>query len=342
VNQSGRADLSDFVGEVEAAALSNRAQLLEVILHESARLVPCDRAVCVDWDPEGSPGTTATDPEFQNFRRANCDGWLAMVPHHPKLVHWAHTGDGSAVRLSDVVSRRALHRLPIYDYFWGPFDVEYDFGVRIVFAPGRGIDLSCTRSHKDFSDEERQLLDALRPYLVRILQRADAGPLAEILRVRFGISHREAEVLALVARGKTNAEIAAALFISASTVRKHLEHVYAKLGAATRTQAARTAIEACLPGPVEEYDSLTKLLGPPEVQRAPLDAFGLTSRESQVLALLAIGKSNAQIASELSIASQTVKKHLDHVYMKLRVQRRTQAAVRALRLGRSRSEHYAA
>jgi hypothetical protein len=63
--RSGSADLFDLVGEVEAAALSNRAQLLEVILQELARLVPCDRAVCGDWDPEGPPGTTATDPECQ-------------------------------------------------------------------------------------------------------------------------------------------------------------------------------------------------------------------------------------------------------------------------------------
>jgi DNA-binding CsgD family transcriptional regulator len=115
--------------------------------------------------------------------------------------------------------------------------------------------------------------------------------------------------------------------------------VYAKLGAATRTQAATIAIEACLPGPPEEYDSLTELLSPPErARRAPLDALGLTNRESQVLALLGIGKSNAEIASELSIAPQTVKKHVDHVYTKLRVQRRTEAAVRALRFGGSRSE----
>jgi DNA-binding CsgD family transcriptional regulator len=52
-----------------------------------------------------------------------------------------------------------------------------------------------------------------------------------------GLTRREAEVLTWVARGKSNAEIAAALFIAPGTVKKHLEHIYAKLGVRTRTEA---------------------------------------------------------------------------------------------------------
>ena len=48
---------------------------------------------------------------------------------------------------------------------------------------------------------------------------------------------REREVLSWVARGKTNAEVAALLWLAPSTVRKHLENVYAKLGVSTRTAA---------------------------------------------------------------------------------------------------------
>jgi DNA-binding CsgD family transcriptional regulator len=55
-----------------------------------------------------------------------------------------------------------------------------------------------------------------------------------------GIEHepREREVLSWVARGKTNAEVARLLWLAPSTVRKHLENVYAKLGVSTRTAAA--------------------------------------------------------------------------------------------------------
>ena len=52
-----------------------------------------------------------------------------------------------------------------------------------------------------------------------------------------GLTPREREVLAWVARGKRNAEVAELLCLSPGTVRKHLENVYAKLGVNTRTAA---------------------------------------------------------------------------------------------------------
>ena len=51
------------------------------------------------------------------------------------------------------------------------------------------------------------------------------------------LTAREREVLSWVARGKTNSEIAQMLWLAPSTVRKHLENVYAKLGVSTRTAA---------------------------------------------------------------------------------------------------------
>jgi len=51
------------------------------------------------------------------------------------------------------------------------------------------------------------------------------------------LTARESQVLALAAVGLTNAEIATELFLSRSTVRTHLEHVYEKLGVRSRTAA---------------------------------------------------------------------------------------------------------
>jgi len=55
------------------------------------------------------------------------------------------------------------------------------------------------------------------------------------------LTPREREILGLVAEGKTNAQIAAQLWISGGTVRRHLENAYAKLGVHTRTAAVRAA-----------------------------------------------------------------------------------------------------
>jgi DNA-binding NarL/FixJ family response regulator len=52
------------------------------------------------------------------------------------------------------------------------------------------------------------------------------------------LTSRERVVLARAAAGETNTVIAQALFVSPGTVRKHLEHIYDKLGVRTRTEAA--------------------------------------------------------------------------------------------------------
>lgn len=59
----------------------------------------------------------------------------------------------------------------------------------------------------------------------------------------------------------------------------------------------------------------------------------LTSRELEVLGLLAAGASNKEIAAALKTTSRTVKAHVSRILQKLHVEDRTQAAVYALRLG---------
>ncbi|MDQ3293971.1 MAG: LuxR C-terminal-related transcriptional regulator, partial [Actinomycetota bacterium] len=58
---------------------------------------------------------------------------------------------------------------------------------------------------------------------------------------RFGLSPREREVLALVADGRTNRQIAQALFISPKTAAVHVSNVLGKLAVASRGEAAAVA-----------------------------------------------------------------------------------------------------
>ncbi len=57
-----------------------------------------------------------------------------------------------------------------------------------------------------------------------------------------GLSERESEIVALVALGRRNAEIAEALFISVETVKTHLSRAFRKLGLTNRTQVASFAL----------------------------------------------------------------------------------------------------
>ena len=58
----------------------------------------------------------------------------------------------------------------------------------------------------------------------------------------FELTAREAEVLYRVVKGKTNRDIGDILGSNPATVKKHLEHVFAKLGVETRTAAAGMAM----------------------------------------------------------------------------------------------------
>jgi DNA-binding NarL/FixJ family response regulator len=97
------------------------------------------------------------------------------------------------------------------------------------------------------------LKDAPRDELLRAVRAAAAGQsvLAPSVATRLMhrvrapepelLSHRELEVLGLVAAGTTNRETAARLFISEATVKTHLLHIYAKLGVTDRAAAVAEA-----------------------------------------------------------------------------------------------------
>jgi DNA-binding NarL/FixJ family response regulator len=79
---------------------------------------------------------------------------------------------------------------------------------------------------------EAALDPAVQHHVIAALaEPAPAGDLPD------GLTPREAEVLALIAAGRTNSEIAAALVVSAATVKSHVNHIFAKIGARDRAQA---------------------------------------------------------------------------------------------------------
>jgi DNA-binding NarL/FixJ family response regulator len=66
---------------------------------------------------------------------------------------------------------------------------------------------------------------------------------AKVANLPDGLTAREAEVLSLIARGLTNGEIAERLFVNESTVKTHINHLFAKIGARDRAYAMNYAYQ---------------------------------------------------------------------------------------------------
>ena len=87
-------------------------------------------------------------------------------------------------------------------------------------------------------------LAVLDPAVQATLLAAAAGPgKAPPRELPDGLTQREAEILCLIARGKTNPDIAADLFLSAHTVKSHINRIFAKTGSPDRVAAIRYARE---------------------------------------------------------------------------------------------------
>ncbi|MDQ6775517.1 MAG: response regulator transcription factor [Actinomycetota bacterium] len=110
--------------------------------------------------------------------------------------------------------------------------------VRIVAEGGAWLDPGVTS----------RVLSVYRETPAPLTRADDAGAHARIAE----LTARELEVLSLIGRGKTNAEIAGELFVSAGTVKTHVHHIFAKLDLRNRAAAVILAIEHNLAGRGED------------------------------------------------------------------------------------------
>lgn len=157
------------------------------------------------------------------------------------------TGDLTSVRLTDVVSWRRYRESPVYREYFAQGGIGYmlDLGLSARVGWQRTLLFCKAREEKDFSERDRDVLELLRPHLrarearAELYRRLSGETGARAYRPDDAeLTLREREIVYLVGQGKTNAEIAAELWVTPGTVKKHLEHVYEKLGVSGRTAAA--------------------------------------------------------------------------------------------------------
>ncbi len=206
------------------------AAVLEVV----DRLVSCDHASYNAIDLAGGRATVLTTgaaPDPEGVR-----AFAAHAAENPLVAYLHSTGDRAPIRLSDFVTQRQFRRRPIYDLVYRSLGVEHQLAFGVVGQPSEVVGVALNRARGDFTDRDVEVLGLLRPLLEQIWTAIVATRPSTGIRER--LTAREREVMRLLARGATNAQIAGVLGISEKTVGKHLEHVYDALGVSNRTAAA--------------------------------------------------------------------------------------------------------
>lgn len=95
---------------------------------------------------------------------------------------------------------------------------------------------------------ERVVAPSLLPSLLGSVGPSAEGRAPELEPGELALTKREREVLTLLAEGRSNRELAAAMYVTLATVKTHLAHIYAKLEASNRNEAIGRAIALGLIG----------------------------------------------------------------------------------------------
>jgi DNA-binding NarL/FixJ family response regulator len=115
------------------------------------------------------------------------------------------------------------------------YDADADV-YRAVQAGARGYLLKGTFA-EGMLEAIRHVHAGGRLFAREVAHRAESGPATPAL------TSREVSVLELVAKGLSNKEIGAVLFVSEDTIKTHLKHIFVKLGVSDRTEAALFALQ---------------------------------------------------------------------------------------------------
>jgi DNA-binding CsgD family transcriptional regulator len=176
----------------------------------------------------GAPGT---DPSAR---------LTEVLAEHPVVAHYLSTRDPRPCRVSDLVTQQQWRSSRAYSLLARPHGVDHVLTIPVSMGATGGLAYTISRSGSDFSDRDRDVAALLQPALA-VLHQPRHGPAAEPTAARSPgrgvLTVRELEVLELLAEGRTAQRIATDLHLSPRTVRKHLEHVYTKLGVGDRLSA---------------------------------------------------------------------------------------------------------
>jgi DNA-binding CsgD family transcriptional regulator len=313
----------DFLAE--AGAVEGPEPFPAPLVESLRRLIGCDAAEFDEmdrserrcgWSQAALGGREPVDglPSF----------WEIRHDHPLCRLHDDEPAFQSAVKLSDLFTPRELRSTGIYAEWFGPLGVSDE--LEVTLAPSRRFTRTVVfdREVGSFGEREREILNLLRPHLVSLRERA-----VERRRLDAALTAAASSATAVIAFNRDgHIDLA-----TPDAVRLVGDYLGQPLGEALppvlwdwvdsepreplwlESDQGRLAVEFAAPVTLllreHGFDSGVEVL---------------TTREREVLGLVALGRRNAEIAAALWVTESTVRKHLEHVFEKLGARNRTEAA----------------
>jgi DNA-binding CsgD family transcriptional regulator len=255
--------------------------------------------------------------------------WSIVIDEHPVCVRHQQ-GHFVALKLSDFLTQRELHASRLFDVWFKPYGVEYELNIPIpsplwhtkTFLFDRG-------SGRDFTERDRLVLDTLQPHLADLWTAARTRRLLKAALTSLDQPDESDSRGVILLSADREVEFASA------PARRQLREFFGASGRAIPPKIADW-LESGATAPLARRSDSRVVTVTREGDALLLDERQrdslLTAREREVMAWVARGKTNPEIARLLWLAPSTVRKHLENVYAKLGVSTRTAAVARFLGL----------
>jgi DNA-binding CsgD family transcriptional regulator len=314
-----------FVAEAES--FGGEHPFAGEFLTQLGRLVPADwvgyseGVGCASDEPSVN---LVRSGDEQVFSDVDCSVTGPFVARESPIFRRIRQGSFAALKFSDFLTRRDLHRTQTYNLAMKPYGLEDSLGVRLRMPSQRRPKMLLLDRGREFRARDRAVLDLLNPHLVQLYRaRESRRRLGEALALHESTG-------AAVVLLEANERVAFATTAARELFHRYFGETRARLPEpVTSWLRERRRVVAGEPLRISHGEGLLVIelvdsaLLLEERRRLP----GLTHREREILDLVAEGKTNAEIAQRLWVAPGTVRKHLDNIYAKLGVHTRTAAAL---------------
>ncbi len=341
-----------YVGDL--TQLEDPEEFRAGVLPGMRELVPCEIASYNEVEFDAERMIAFDDPPGSMIPGA-AEVFIRLGHQNPLIPRYQRTRDGRPYKWSDMITRRELHATELYREAYRPMKVEYQMAFCLPAPPQVIIGLALNRERRDFSERDRRVLNLIRGPMIqayRTVQRY-AAVVERLHAAERGLDRAGLGVIVLgrhrgfLQPAWVSPEAAKGLEIDAGedvdlppAVQLWLRAREDAAGIDTtpfthkRKDGSTVAVQLMPSRNHGDPDTLLVESGSELVSIATLRAAGLTAREAEVLRLLALGRTNAGIAAELTVSSRTVDKHLQNIFEKLGARSRTQAILTAWSIGR--------